>query len=72
LKLASTSGSTDAIQASPGLPAGRGLKLRDLVSARRRANASPGLTAGRGLKPKYIRSPMMNDMHRPASRPGAD
>ena len=35
---------------SPGLTAGRGLKLDDERRARRHQQVSPGLTAGRGLK----------------------
>ena len=35
---------------SPGLTAGRGLKRRPCLSARRHSGVSPGLTAGRGLK----------------------
>jgi len=36
--------------ASPGLKAGRGLKLTTLTFWQRKTSASPGLKAGRGLK----------------------
>ena len=39
-----------AIPVSPGLTAGRGLKLVVVVAVPHRDLVSPGLTAGRGLK----------------------
>jgi len=41
---------TPRLRASPGLKAGRGLKLAVFRHARGYTTASPGLKAGRGLK----------------------
>ena len=58
--------------ASPGLTAGRGLKLGIAQRQVGGHDASPGLTAGRGLK-LLLRYPRRAAcLHRPASRPGAD
>ncbi len=61
-----------AMAASPGHPAGRGLKHQDWAAQQQAIRASPGHPAGRGLKriDKIKFSPA--GAHRPATRPGAD
>jgi len=60
------------LTASPGLKAGRGLKLCELFGQPVRIGASPGLKAGRGLKLLNRKGVNHGLLHRPASRPGAD
>ena len=58
--------------ASPGLKAGRGLKLTVKSGQQPRGNASPGLKAGRGLKRVRGHPKRVSGRLRPASKPGAD
>ena len=63
---------TAAERVSPGLTAGRGLKLDPFELPDLAAIVSPGLTAGRGLKQRPVRHLRQGPRYRPASRPGAD
>ena len=58
--------------ASPGLKAGRGLKLAQPARWRGGVGASPGLKAGRGLKQQHENVEVETELLRPASKPGAD
>ena len=57
---------------SPGINAGRGLKLHDVAFLVAPIDDSPGINAGRGLKPLKINGEDRVLMIRPALMPGVD